>query len=79
MINPQWLKLPISRINLHGPKDVRAILRFILNNSLRKHAYSNILEILPLKKLKFSDKNTDILHISAQNIDCGHSLEPPRF
>ena len=25
-----------------------------------------------------SDKNSDILHISAQNIDCGYSLEPPR-
>ena len=24
-INPQWLKLPISRTNFHGPKDVRAI------------------------------------------------------
>ena len=23
-------------------------------------------------------KKTDIFHISAQNIDCGHSLEPPR-
>ena len=22
-------------------------------------------------------KNTDIFHISAQNIDCGYSLEPP--
>ena len=31
------------------------------------------------KKLKiFSDKNSDIFHISAQNIDCGYSLEPPR-
>ena len=27
---------------------------------------------------KFSDKNSDIFHISAQNIDCGYSLEPPR-
>ena len=26
----------------------------------------------------FSDKNSDIFHISAQNIDCGYSLEPPR-
>ena len=26
----------------------------------------------------FSDKNADIFHISAQNIDCGYSLEPPR-
>ena len=25
MINPQWLELPISRIDFHGPKDVRAI------------------------------------------------------
>ena len=28
-------------------------------------------------KLKVSDKNSDIFHISAQNIDCGYSLEPP--
>ena len=26
----------------------------------------------------FSDKISDIFHISAQNIDCGYSLEPPR-
>ena len=30
------------------------------------------------KNWKFSDNNSDIFHISAQNIDCGHSLEPPR-
>ena len=24
LTNPQWLKLPISRTNFHGPKDVRA-------------------------------------------------------
>ena len=23
--NPQWLELPMSRTNFHGPKDVRAI------------------------------------------------------
>ena len=29
-------------------------------------------KILPQKKKwKFSDKNSDIFHISAQNIDCG--------
>ena len=27
---------------------------------------------------KKSDKNSDIFHISAQNIDCGYLLEPPR-
>ena len=25
LINPQWLELPTSRTNFHGPKDVRAI------------------------------------------------------
>ena len=30
------------------------------------------------QNLKVSDKKSDILDISAQNIDCGYSLEPPR-
>ena len=53
-------------------------LRRPLFLSLRKHAYSNILKILPPKNEKFSDKNCNIFHISAQNIDYGYSLEPPR-
>ena len=31
------------------------------------------------KKRIFSDKNSDIFHISAQNIDCGYSLELPQW
>ena len=46
--------------------------------SLRKHAYSNILRILPSKNENFQIKNSDIVLISAQNMDCGYSLEPPR-
>ena len=46
--------------------------------SLRKHAYSNILKILPPKNENFEIKKTDIFHISAQNIDCRYPLEPPR-
>ena len=30
------------------------------------------------QKIKKSYKNSDIFHVSAQNIDCGYSLEPPR-
>ena len=30
------------------------------------------------KNGNFSDKISDIFHISAQNTDCGHPLEPPR-
>ena len=40
--------------------------------ALRKHAFSNILKILPPKNEKFLIKNSDDLHISAQNIDCGY-------
>ena len=31
-----------------------------------------------LKTENFQTKNFDVFHISAQNIDCGYSLEPPR-
>ena len=47
--------------------------------TLRKHAYSNILKISPPKNENFQIKNSDIFLISAQNIDCGYSLEPPRW
>ena len=45
--------------------------------SLRKHAYSNILKFLPPKNENFQMKNSDNFQISAQNIDCWYSLEPP--
>ena len=46
--------------------------------SLRKHAYSNILKISPPQTEIFQIKILIFFHISAQNIDCGYSLEPPR-
>ena len=36
------------------------------------------IEILQPKKENFQIKNSDIFHISSQNIDCGYSLEPPQ-
>ena len=30
------------------------------------------------KMENFQIENSDIFHISSQNIDCGYSLEPPR-
>ena len=44
---------------------------------LRKHVYSNIYKIPPPKTENFQIKNSDISNISAQNIDCGYSLELP--
>ena len=53
--------------------------RFSPTLAFRKHAYSNTLKILPPKNGNFSDKKILIFfHISAQIIDCGYSLEPPR-
>ena len=49
-----------------------------INLPLRKHAYSNILKLLPPKNDNFLIINSDIFHVSAQNIYCGYSLEPPR-
>ena len=51
---------------------------FLHTKSLRKHTYLNILKISPPKTESFQIKNSDIFHISAQNIDCGYSLELPR-
>ena len=45
--------------------------------TLRKHTHSNIQKSLPPKIENFQIKKSDIFHISAQNIDCGYSLEPP--
>ena len=45
-------------------------------NNIYYENRSIVKNLLP-KKWKFSDKNSDIFHISAQNIDCGHSLELP--
>ena len=49
-----------------------------LRQALRKQVYSNILKILPPKNEHFANRNSDVFHISAQNIDCGYLLEPPR-
>ena len=45
---------------------------------LWKHAYSNIKKISAPKTENFQIKISDIFRISAQKIDCGYSLEPPR-
>ena len=62
-------------------------LEFNLVGAVYRHAWPlNFYENTPIqiyrkfhleKTWKFSDKNSDIFHISAQNIDCGYSLELP--
>ena len=63
-------------------KTVTDIKRNILNGLLyciTKTRLFKYIENFTSKSIKFSDKKkSDIFHISAQNIDCGYSLEPPR-
>ena len=50
-----------------------------MDRSITKTCLVKYFENFTTKKGKFSDKKfSDIFHISAQNIDCGYSLEPPR-
>ena len=48
------------------------LFKYIENFATKNH----ILKISP-PKTEFSNKNSDFLYISAQNIDCGYSLELP--
>ena len=49
---------------------------YIMKTRLFKYTENFTIKKKQTKKLHI--KNSDILHISAQNIDCGYSLEPPR-
>ena len=50
----------------------------VRSHSLRKHAHSNMKEISPPKAENSQIKKLIFFYISAQSIDCGYSLEPPR-
>ena len=48
------------------------------NSTITKTCLSKYIETFTSKNWKFLDKKLTFFHISAQNIDCGYSLEPPR-
>ena len=77
----RWSRGPLCGPNIYlqfgAASELRVRFHANKTGSLRKHAYSNKLKILPPKIENFQIKNVDIFHISAQNIYCGHSLEPP--
>ena len=62
MINPQWLELPMSRMNFHGPKDIRAI------------EVSTVDQIHLSNQGLFAGKLTVLIFLE-ENICCGYSLE----
>ena len=61
--------------------DVTLVLLLVLSftGSITKTCLFKYIENFTTIKIEnFQIKNPDIFHISAQNIDCGYSLEPPR-
>ena len=58
-----------------APQSQIDITQSITKTRLFKYMY---IENFTNKNWKFSEKNSDIFHISAQNRDCGYSLVPPR-
>ena len=52
MINPQWLELPMSRTNFHGPKGVRAT-----ESRLYIHVIK-VTEITACKRIQYSNNQS---------------------
>ena len=83
MINLQELELPMSRTNFHGLEQSSMIPKMLESLKFDFITKTNLYNVDPLKphfykvKLGFTGIYI-ILLISAQNIDRGYSLEPPR-
>ena len=61
-----------------GTRENNMQLQRIVADTLRKHTHTVYNNISRLYKCSFSDENFDIFPISAQNIGCGYTLEPPQ-
>ena len=68
------LDLRWAHMSEHRFSDVVAHIENITKTCLFKYNEN----FTTKKNENFLIKNSDIFHISAQNIDCGYSLEPPR-
>ena len=53
-------------------------ISFLREQKITKTSLCKYSEHFTTQKWKFSDKKSDIIHISAQDIDCGYSLKPPQ-
>ena len=61
---------------LEYPLYFSLLTKYDESSIMKRHLFNSI-ENFTAKNWKFSDKNSDIFHISAKNIDCGFSLELP--
>ena len=66
-----------KKVNGVDPDETSRLIRICTVCSITKTRLLKYIENVTTKN-SFQIKKTDILHISAQNIDCGYLLEPPR-
>ena len=52
-------------------------VRIFLLQAIKETRLFKYIENFTTKNEHFQIKNSDIFHVSAQNIDCGYLLEPP--
>ena len=72
------VKFDLSLLWVHMSKGAFSHrLQLFFRHDITKTNLFKYTENLPPKMIIFRYKNSDIFHISAQNIDCGYSLEPP--
>ena len=78
MCDQHKLNQPVCWRSLIRVFVVRMKKLYMLSYPITKTRLFNYTENFTTKNWKFSDKNSNIFHSSAQNIDCGYPLEPPR-
>ena len=66
-------------VNIKENQDEFPTLFRLLKLHITKTSLFKYTEYFTSKNGKFSDKNSYISHISAQSMNYGYSLEPPRF
>ena len=77
MFSPEIPRVP-SHFGADKINKVIPLMSILMSFSITKTCLLKYTENFTTKKWKFSDKKkSDIFPISAQNIDCGYSLEPP--
>ena len=77
-----WITPPIccNDFTISPQKHIMVLIGSVLAKHITKtRLFKYVEKFTFFQKLKiFRYKNSDIFHISAQNMDCGYSLEPPR-
>ena len=82
--NTTLTEWPPLKVHLSPQKHVLIVfirlelLRQFISASITKTCLFKYTENFTTKNENFQTKYSDIFHISAQNVDCGYSLEPPR-